>query len=103
MVLREVEFLADLLRGLTLEEVRSIGRPPRQPSRSFFSAVVRQGRRPALKQGRIEGSDFQKPIDFSGETANQQSLPGANNCLLAGPQRVGTHAPISNSSVASLT
>ncbi len=28
-------------------------RPPRRPPRSLFSAVVRQGRRPALKQGRI--------------------------------------------------
>ena len=33
--------------------------------------------RPALKQGRIEGSDFPKPIFFSGDTANQQSLPGS--------------------------
>jgi len=31
-----------------------------------------------LKQGPIEGSDFQKPIDFSGDTAIQRSLPGVN-------------------------
>ena len=42
----------------------------------FFSAVVRQGRRPALIQGRTEGSDFQQPMFFSGNTANQRLLPG---------------------------
>jgi len=57
--------------------VSRMNRPPRRPSRSFFSAGFRQGRRPALKHGRIEGSVFQKPIDFSGETANQRSLPGS--------------------------
>ena len=32
--------------------------------------------RPALKQGRIEGSDFPKPIFFSGDTTIQRLLPG---------------------------
>jgi len=30
-----------------------------------------QERRPALKQGRIEGSDLRKPVGFSGDTAIQ--------------------------------
>ena len=57
--------------------VPQINRPPRQSSRSFFSAGFRQGRRPALKQCPIEGSAFPQPMFFSGDTANQRFLPGS--------------------------
>ena len=43
----------------------------------FLFSGFRQGRRPALKQGPIEGSDFPKPIGFAAETAIQSSLPGS--------------------------
>jgi hypothetical protein len=36
----------------------------------------RQGRLPALKQGRIQGSAFPQPMFFLGETAIERFLPG---------------------------
>ena len=65
----------DLLRGLfgSVDESTSSPATP-----VFLFSDFRQGRRPTLKQGRIEGSDFPKPIGFTAETAIQSSLPGAN-------------------------
>ena len=41
----------------------------------FHGLNLRQSRRPALRQGRVERSAYPKPIDFLGDTAIQSSLP----------------------------
>jgi hypothetical protein len=42
-----------------------------EPAFRYLDLTRLAWRRPALNQGRIEGSDFQKLIDFSGEMAIQ--------------------------------
>ena len=71
--------VATAARLVTTDDAQELGkravsrmhRPPRQASRSFFSAGFRQGRRRALKHFRIEGSDFRKPMFFSGQIVIQ--------------------------------
>ena len=58
--------VATAARHVTTDDAQELGkravsrmhRPHRRPTRSFFSAGFRQGRRRALKHFRIEGSDF---------------------------------------------
>jgi hypothetical protein len=62
----------------------------RSTSVGFLGLNLRHGRRPALRQGRIQGSAYPKPIDFLGDTAIQPSPPGVS---LAGfPPRIAAPA-----------
>ena len=79
--------VATAARHVTTDDAQELGkravsrmhRPPRQASRSFFSAGFRQGRRPALKHGWIEGSDFQKTHVFLGRDCDSMMPAGGTD------------------------
>ena len=82
--------------------VPRMNRPAHQPSRSFYSAISATGDGlPSNRVGLREVTFINLSFSQTKMRIND-SCRGANNCLLAGPQRVGTHAAAQNFPITSL-